>query len=232
MCYETSHFQCYSDPASESAPDLNAPEAGIILYSVDGAIAACNPQAADLLGYPVAELVGQTLLSSFWQPSLTNQTLTNQTLTNQKSLERPSPTAHWLSLEDSEPSVVEHCQPTGEFVWLQIKPRPLFAANCSIPAAVMVILTKARSYQPLRRSLAQPAQARQLRDWVDCHNRLTAKIPEDAASMHLAATTANIGLWFWHLPTQELTWTAKCSEILGLPDRIPTTYDFFNLSPS
>jgi PAS domain S-box-containing protein len=49
---------------------------------------------------------------------------------------------------------------------------------------------------------------------ISDRKRNEAILRDSEERVRMATTAAELGMWFWHLPTNELTWTPKCTELL------------------
>jgi PAS domain S-box-containing protein len=65
--------------------------------------------------------------------------------------------------------------------------------------------------------------------FIDISDRVSheAILRDSEEQVRMATTAAELGMWFLHIPTNELTWTPKCNELLGLPANNPMGYDIF-----
>ncbi|MGI8502438.1 MAG: PAS domain S-box protein [Hassallia sp.] len=65
--------------------------------------------------------------------------------------------------------------------------------------------------------------------FIDISDRVSheAILRDSEEQVRMATTAGELGMWFWHLPTNELTWTPKFSELFGVPANNPTSYDIF-----
>ncbi|MBW4610527.1 MAG: PAS domain S-box protein [Hassallia sp. WJT32-NPBG1] len=62
---------------------------------------------------------------------------------------------------------------------------------------------------------------------ISDRKRNEAILRDSEERVRMATTAAELGMWFWHLPTNELSWTPKCTELFGLPANNPMGYDIF-----
>lgn len=53
------------------------------------------------------------------------------------------------------------------------------------------------------------------------------KLQESIEQVQLATTAAEVGMWFWDIPKDELVWTEKCKQLFGLPPDTKITYQLF-----
>ncbi|GAX40981.1 PAS/PAC sensor hybrid histidine kinase [Tolypothrix sp. NIES-4075] len=65
--------------------------------------------------------------------------------------------------------------------------------------------------------------------FIDISDRVSheAILRNSEEQVRMATTAAELGMWFWHIPTNELTWTPKCNELLGRHANNPMGYDIF-----
>ncbi|HBE35824.1 MAG TPA: hypothetical protein DD990_32115, partial [Cyanobacteria bacterium UBA11368] len=123
------NWEC--DP-SESATTFRAD--GMVLQFADGAIAACNPVAAELLGYTADELIGEALFDS-----------PRQFIHRDGSPVLPEENPALVALQSGQPcsNVTVGCyRSDGELVWLLLDSQPLFRPNESAPYAVVTTIAK------------------------------------------------------------------------------------------
>lgn len=62
---------------------------------------------------------------------------------------------------------------------------------------------------------------------ISDRKRNEAKLRESEERLRMTTTAAELGMWFWDIPHNQLTWTSKCSELLGLPYYTAMSYDIF-----
>ncbi|MBW4550767.1 MAG: DUF4118 domain-containing protein [Aphanocapsa sp. GSE-SYN-MK-11-07L] len=57
--------------------------------------------------------------------------------------------------------------------------------------------------------------------------RAEAALRESESQLKLASESAKLGLWFWNLETDTLTWTEQCKALFGLPADADMSYEIF-----
>ncbi len=123
------NWEC--DP-SESTTTFRAD--GMVLQEADGAIAACNPFAAEILGYTADELIGKTLFDS-----------PRQFIHRDGSTFLPEENPALVALQSGQPCsnvTVGFYRSDGELVWLRLDLQPLFRAGESAPYAVVTTIAR------------------------------------------------------------------------------------------
>jgi PAS domain S-box-containing protein len=156
--------------------------AGIVFQLADRTIAACDPAASEILGYKTEDLVGKVLWDLPWQtivptgwPSL---------------LEHPA----IVALRTGQPvldAVMGFDRPNGEFVWLKLDARPLFAANSTTPYGVVTAICEVTEQK--KHLITSPGPEAQINPPETANN-----FPNPAYQIELETlyTTAPIGLCF------------------------------------
>ena len=115
---------------SDSATAFRAD--GMVLQFADGAIAACNPFAAELLGYTADELIGKRLFDS-----------PRQFIHRDGTTFLPEENPALVALRSGQPCsnvTVGFYRSDGELVWLLLDSQPLFRAGESAPYAVVTTI--------------------------------------------------------------------------------------------
>ncbi len=68
--------------------------------------------------------------------------------------------------------------------------------------------------------------ARQAVDTIE-QRQTTAALRDREEQLRLATAASKLGLWFWNLETDILTWTEQCKAIFGLPADVEMSYEIF-----
>ncbi len=68
--------------------------------------------------------------------------------------------------------------------------------------------------------------ARQAADTIE-QRQTTAALRDREEQLRLATAASKLGLWFWNLETDILTWTEQCKAIFGLPADVEMSYEVF-----
>ncbi|WP_309731480.1 GAF domain-containing protein [Chamaesiphon sp. OTE_75_metabat_556] len=68
--------------------------------------------------------------------------------------------------------------------------------------------------------------ARQAADTIE-QRQTTAALREREEQLRLATESSKLGMWFWNLETDTLTWTEQCKAIFGLPAAADMSYEIF-----
>ena len=68
--------------------------------------------------------------------------------------------------------------------------------------------------------------ARQAADLIE-QQQTTAALRESEAQLRIASEAANVGMWFWNMETDDLTWTDQCKALFGLPADTEMSYEVF-----
>ena len=68
--------------------------------------------------------------------------------------------------------------------------------------------------------------ARQAADLIEQRQTATA-LHDRKEQLRLASDAAQVGMWFWNLETDSLTWTDQCKTLLGLPKQTEMSYELF-----
>lgn len=101
---------------------------GMMLQIADAAIVACNPRAAEILGYTTEQLIGTTAFDPLWQ--------TVREDGSPFGLEEDPAIVAWRSRQPVTDVVMGFYRPDGKLVWLKLDSQPLFQANATAPYAV------------------------------------------------------------------------------------------------
>jgi len=115
---------------SESATTFRAD--GMVLQFADGAIAACNAFAAEILGKTAEQLIGKTLFDS-----------PRQFIHRDGSTFLPEENPAVVALRSGQPCsnvTIGFYRQDGDLVWLLLDAQPLFRANQSAPYAVVTTI--------------------------------------------------------------------------------------------
>lgn len=132
--------------SSESATGFRA--GGMVLQFADGAIAACNPVAAELLGYTADELIGKRWFDS-----------PRQFIHRDGSTFLPEENPALVALRTGQPCsnvTVGFYRSDGKLVWLRLDLQPLFRANESAPYAVVTTIADVTGQN--RQAIARSSQ--------------------------------------------------------------------------
>ncbi len=132
--------------SSESATTFRAD--GMLLQEADGAIAACNPVAAELLGYTADELIGKRWFDS-----------PRQFIHRDGSTFLPEENPALVALRTGQPCsnvTVGFYRSDGKLVWLRLDLQPLFRANESAPYAVVTTIADVTGQN--RQAIARSSQ--------------------------------------------------------------------------
>ncbi|NHC34734.1 PAS domain S-box protein [Scytonema millei] len=113
---------------------VSAPETtpGMVLQLADGTIAACNPRAAEILGYTTEQLIGATTFAPLWQSVHEDG--------SPFELEEYPAIAAWRSRQPVTNVVMGFYRPDGKLAWLKLDAQPLFQANESVPYSVVTTI--------------------------------------------------------------------------------------------
>ncbi|NJK67251.1 MAG: PAS domain-containing protein [Microcoleus sp. SU_5_3] len=156
--------------------------AGIVFQLADRTIVACDPIATEILGYSTEQLVGKVL----WDMPRQAIAPTDSPF----SSEDPA----MVALRTGQPvldAIVGFDRPDGEFVWLKLDARPLFATNATSPYGVVTTIWDVRDQ---KRQLTAAAGLEGQKTLPQTANNF----PNPAYQIELETlyTTAPIGLCF------------------------------------
>ncbi|WP_445635221.1 histidine kinase [Nostoc sp. DSM 114161] len=62
---------------------------------------------------------------------------------------------------------------------------------------------------------------------LDDRQQAETKLRDSEERIRLATTAAELGMWFWNLITNELTWTEKCKQLFGLSPEAEINFQVF-----
>lgn len=82
-------------------------------------------------------------------------------------------------------------------------------------------------HQPsVRESQLLDLLARQATDLIE-QRQTTLALRDREAQLRLATEASKLGMWFWNLESDTLTWTEQCKAIFGLPADAEMSYEIF-----
>lgn len=158
------------------------PSAGMVFQLADRAIAACDPAAAEILGYSTEQLVGKAFCDLPWQAIA--------------SKNGPLPPEHpaIVALQTGQPvldAVMGFDRPDGKFVRLKLDARPLFATDATAPYGVVTAICDLTDQNG--NLTASPSSEAQIAPQQTANN---FRNPAYQIELETLYTTAPIGLCF------------------------------------
>lgn len=93
---------------------------------------------------------------------------------------------------------------------------------------VAVLAINARTPQEWRSDQVVLLQEVVARLWpIIEHTRAVQVLREQEERIRLATEAADLGMWFWNIPQNELIWTDRCKALFGLAPDVPMSYEVF-----
>ena len=132
------NFSQIKQPLADLPPNSSHPSeimnaaTGMMLQLPDSTIAACNPRAAEILGYSAEQLVGVTSFDLPWKTIQSDDSF---------PLEEYPAIAAMRSGQPVLNVVMGFYRPNGELVSLKLDSQPLFRVNEAAPYAVVTTIT-------------------------------------------------------------------------------------------
>ncbi len=77
----------------------------------------------------------------------------------------------------------------------------------------------------LLRKEMEAAEARAQRELAETRAALLAELRESEAVVHLAAESADLGVWYWDPASDEHVWSSRCKALLGMDSDATPTYE-------
>ncbi|GET39799.1 PAS domain S-box protein [Microseira wollei] len=180
------NWEC--DP-SESATTFRAD--GMVLQFADGAIAACNAVAAEILGYTADQLIGKALFDS-----------PRQFIHLDGSAFLPEENPALVALRSGQPCsnvTIGFYRQDGELVWLLLDAQPLFRANESAPYAVVTTIAR-----PVEKTTSRAGRMPTPQEFLQKSTDVTAQNRQDFARSAqqdtMQTTEANLRLFIKYAP--------------------------------
>ncbi len=175
---------------------------GVVLQYANGTIGACNPAAERILGLPVDQMIGWTLIDPDWKAF--------------KEDGSPFPSEIHpaiCTLRTGQPysDVVMGVERTnGTRAWLRISAYPLWRDDVTTPYAVVISFSDVTQYKETEHALRRHSE-------------------EQSQEMFGAVQGSEYDLWDWDLETNEVHFSATWKHMLGygeeqLPNHLDSWY--------